>query len=60
MEANNLKDLMEKKEKFHQGLDAVLSSYLSGDELKEVNRLITHYYAEKLTREMDKLAEERG
>lgn len=60
MEEENIKELLENKKKFQLELNALLSAYMSGEELKEIKQLISNYYAEKLTKEFDKLANERG
>ena len=60
MDKNKMYDLLEKKKKFQQELNKVLSSYLSEDELKQVKQLIADYYAQKVIKEMDKLAAECG
>ncbi len=60
MDKREMNELLEKKKKFQQELNKVLSSYLSEDELKEVKQLIADYYARKVAKEMDKLAAERG
>ncbi len=60
MDKREMNDLLEKKKKFQQELNKVLSSYLSEEELKEVKQLIADYYAQKVIKEMDKFAAERG
>lgn len=60
MEKQNITEFFERKKKLQHELNEVLSHYMSGDEVAEVEQLIADYYAKKLTAELSKLATDKG
>lgn len=60
MKSKNISEILETKNKFQQELNSVLSAYLSGDELTQIKKLISNYYADQLIKEVDKVAMEKG